>query len=83
MCGVCDDFASGFLQVIIIYICTINADFADYFLQLIELVTPTWPPLSVEGRERAQRWSSGTATAARPPGALPLLEPSSETVLGN
>ena len=42
-----------------------NDDFANGFLQCIESGTPTWPPISLNGRERAKRGRSGGAARAQ------------------
>ncbi len=45
---------------------TINSDFTIGFIQSIESGTPTWPPIRMEWRERAQRvGSAGAARAQR------------------
>ncbi len=62
---------------------TTNDDFAIGFFQFIK---PTWPPISLDGRERAHAGAARTLANAAAWGPcekpnLPRLEPSSETQL--
>ncbi len=52
------------------YMYTIHDVFAGGFLQLIESITPTGPPIEIKGRERAHAGATKTLANAAPLGPL-------------